>query len=59
MMPIYNHRTIVGYAKTEKQAIRVVRGLLQFVPSNWKVTVARRNTDLIDLPSGWIYSVHP
>lgn len=58
-MIIYNNREIVGEAKTPAQAIRILRGLLQSVPAGWKISVRQRNTDIIDLPAGWIYSVHP
>jgi hypothetical protein len=59
MTPIFDHRRIIGYATTKTQAARTVRQLLQTIPPGWKVTVRQRNTDLIDLPAGWIYSIHP
>lgn len=59
MTPIYDNRTIVGYAETPKQAVRVLKRLLQTVPPNWKITVKERDTAIIDLPAGFIYSVHP
>lgn len=59
LQPIFDNRTIIGYAKTAKQAERIVKSLLQTVPLGWKVTVRARNTDIVNLPAGWIYSVHP
>lgn len=59
MIPIYDNRSIVGYAKTAKQAQRVVRNLLQHIPASWRITVCLRDVSIIDLPSGWVYSVHP
>lgn len=58
-MPIYDHRVIVGYASSSKQAEKIVKGLLQTMPKGWRVSVKQRNTALIDLPAGWVYSVHP
>ena len=58
-LPIYNHREIVGYATTAKQATRIVRGLLQTIPRGWRVTARLRDTELTGLPAGWIYSIHP
>lgn len=59
MKPIFDNRMIVGYASTAKQAARVVRGLLQTIPHGWRVTARLRDTSIIDLPEGWVYSVHP
>jgi hypothetical protein len=59
MKPIYDNRTIVGYANNPQQAERIVRSLLQTIPKGWKVSVRMRDTDIIQLPEGWIYSVHP
>jgi hypothetical protein len=59
MQPIYDHRTIVGHASTAQQAARIVRQAHQSIPPGWRITVRQRNTDLIDLPPGWIYSIHP
>lgn len=59
MTPIYNHRELVGYAKTAKQAQKMLRSILQSVPAGWKITVRARDTSIIDLPAGFIYSVHP
>ena len=59
MKPIYDNRQIIGFAKTAKQAQKTVKACLQSIPKGWKVSIAERNTDIIDLPSGWVYSVHP
>lgn len=59
MMPIFNNRDVIGYAKTAAQAARIVRGLLQTIPAGWKISVRARDTSIVDLPAGWIYSVHP
>ena len=57
-MPIWNHRQLVGHANTAKQARRILARLID-TPAGWKITVRQRDTDLINLPAGWIYSVHP
>ena len=57
-MPIWNHRQLVGYANTAEQARRILARLID-TPAGWKITVRQRDTDLINLPAGWIYSVHP
>jgi len=59
MQNIYDNREIIGQAKTAKQAQRIIQNLLQNIPAGWKVTVRQRDTSIIDLPAGWIYSVHP
>lgn len=59
MQPIYDHRQIIGYATTAKQAQKIVRNLLQTIPAGWKVTIKQRDTSIIELPAGWVYSVHP
>ena len=59
MLPIYDNRLIVGYAKTIKQAKNFLKDNLQTIPKGWKITVQLRNTDIVNLPIGWIYSVHP
>jgi hypothetical protein len=57
--PIYDNRLVVGYAKTKSQAEKVVFNLLQTIPKGWRVTAQMRNVEIIDLPVGWVYSVHP
>lgn len=58
-LPIFDHRQIVGYASTAKQAEKIVKGLLQTIPKGWRVSVKLRDTAIVNLPVGWIYSVHP
>jgi hypothetical protein len=57
--PIYNNREIVGYAKNTTQAKNIIKKALQNIPKNWVISVRLRDTSLIDLPEGFIYSVHP
>ena len=57
--PIYDNRMIVGYALSIKQAETKVKKMLQHIPKGWKVTVKVRETSIIDLPPGYVYSVHP
>lgn len=59
LFPIYDHRTIVGYALSIKQAEKTVRNLLQTIPKGWKVDVKVRDTSIVDLPAGFVYSIHP
>ncbi len=59
MKPIFDHRTIIGYAKSSKQAQKIIVGLYQSIPRGWKVSVVERDTSIIDLPSGFIFSIHP
>lgn len=59
MTPIYDNRLIIGYAKTQAQAKKLVLSKLQSIPKGWTVSVKTRNTEIIDLPVGWVYSVHP
>lgn len=58
-LPIFDNRQIVGYASTAKQTEKIVRGLLQTIPIGWRVSVKMRDTAIIHLPAGWVYSVHP
>jgi hypothetical protein len=58
-LPIWDHRTLVGHATTAAQAVRTLRATLQTVPKGWTVSVRLRDAELIGLPAGWVYSVHP
>jgi len=58
MTPIWNHRELVGHARNQAHAQKILRGILSINPG-WKITVRERDTDLIDLPAGFVYSVHP
>ncbi len=59
MLPIYDNRSLVGYAKSEEQARKLLVKTLQNIPRGWKITVKQRDNTIIDLPPGFIYSVHP
>lgn len=59
MLPIYDHREIVGYAKTINQAKRILKNKLQTIPKGWVINVWERNTEIVDLPKGFVYSVSP
>jgi len=54
----YNHATNPS-TKSLKQAEKIIKGLLQTIPKGWKVTVRERDTSIIDLPAGFVYSIHP
>lgn len=58
MQPIWNHRELIGYARTAAHAHKILRGILSVNPG-WKITVRCRDTELIELPAGFVYSVHP
>ena len=59
MLPIWDNRQLIGHAASAQAAQRIVRGLLQTIPPGWKITVRERDTTLIDLPAGFVFSVHP
>jgi len=59
LQPIFDHQTIVGYAKTSQQAQKFLKGLLQNIPKGWVIDVRQRDTSIIDLPAGFVYSIHP
>ena len=59
MKPIFDHRSVVGYARNEKQAKKIIKDRLQSIPKGWKVSVRFRDCSIIDLPPGFVYSVHP
>jgi hypothetical protein len=59
LIPVYDNRTIVAYARSAKHAQTILRGMLQHIPKGWKITVRERDTSIIDLPAGLVYSVHP
>jgi len=62
MIPIFDHRTIVGYAKTEKQATRLLSKTLQTIPPGWEIDVRRRDNriaKITGLPDGFVYCVRP
>lgn len=58
--PIFNHRTIVGYASNAEQAKRVIKKQLQAIPDNFDVIVKERSElmcDMLKSPPGYIYSI--
>lgn len=59
MIPVFDNRQIIGHAATAKAAARLIKKSLQNIPKGWKVSVKARNTSVIDLPAGWVYSIHP
>lgn len=59
MTPIYDHRTIVGYARNIKHAQKILESMIQNIPKGWIISVRERDTSIIDLPPGFVYSVHP
>ena len=56
MQAIYNHREIIGYAKTVAQAKRIISKAIT-IPKGFKLQVFERNTELTGLPAGFVYSV--
>jgi hypothetical protein len=57
--PIYNWRTVVGYASTAKQAVRIVSKQIDII-EGFTVTAWLRSDDMCEiakLPKGWVYSV--
>lgn len=59
LTPIYDNRRIVGYAKTTKHAEKLLKDMIQHIPKGWRITVRERDTSIIDLPPGFVYSIHP
>ena len=54
--PIFDHRTIIGYASTLKGAARQIKSIVH-VDERAKLHVWQRDTDIIDLPAGFIYAI--
>lgn len=59
MYPIWDNRELVAYAKSLAHAERILARKLQTIPPGWKITAKFRDTSIIALPSGIVYSVHP
>lgn len=58
--PIFNHRTIIGYASNAKQARQIIKKQLQAIPDNFDVIVKERSElmcEMLNSPPGYIYSV--
>jgi hypothetical protein len=56
MKPIYSHREIIGYAKTVAQAKKLIAKKIN-VTKGFEISVFERNTEISNLPSGFVYSV--
>lgn len=56
MMPIWNNREKVGEAATAQAARRKLRKILDIKPG-FVLHVWQRQTDIVNLPSGWVYSI--
>lgn len=54
--PIFNHREVIGYASNLKGAVRCIERCIDVSPRA-RLRVWMRNTDLIDLPAGFVYSI--
>ena len=59
LIPVWDNRQLIGHAYDITSARRVVSKLLQNIPTGWKITVRERNTEIINLPAGFVFSVHP
>ena len=58
--PIFNYRTIVGYASNAEQAKRVIKKQLQAIPDNFDVIVEERSElmrEMLNSPLGYVYSI--
>lgn len=58
--PIFNHREIIGFASTAKQAEKVIRKQLQAIPDSFQVIVKERSElmrEMLNSPEGFIYSI--
>lgn len=59
LIPIFNNRTQIGTAASEKQAERFLRRTLDIHPM-FQIKVWRRSNligDLLQLPDGYVYSI--
>jgi alkylated DNA nucleotide flippase Atl1 len=57
MQPIFNHREIVGYASTAAQAAKIVKKTYQHIAPGFRVIAKQRDTSIVDLPAGWVFSI--
>jgi hypothetical protein len=58
--PIFDFRTCIGYAKTQKQADRIVRGIIS-IPAGFTLNVRMRPqyvSDILQLPQGFVYDLY-
>ena len=59
LLPIFDNRTQIGTASSEKQAERFLRRVLDIHPM-FEIKVWRRSNligDLLQLPDGYVYSI--
>lgn len=55
-MPIWDHRMIVGYARSKKQAEKILKKEMNIHPL-FNLKVFKRDTEVVDLPAGWVYTI--
>jgi hypothetical protein len=55
-MPIYDHRTVVGFARSLDHAAKVIRRTIH-VDRRARLHVWKRNASLVDLPPGFVFSI--
>lgn len=59
MLPIVNNRTVIGYANTKTQALRVIKKAYQQTDKRMNLEVWRRSPtmrEILDLPDAWVFS---
>jgi hypothetical protein len=56
MKPIFDNRSIIGYASTITGAAKQIRKLID-IDKRAKLHVWIRDTSIIDLPPGFVYSI--
>ena len=54
--PIFDNRTLVGFARSKAHAEKVIRHTVQ-VDRRARLHIWDRNTDLIDLPAGYVFAI--
>lgn len=54
--PIFDHRTIIGYANNLQHARKVISKLIDVNPRS-TLHVWHRNTEITDLPAGFVYAI--
>ena len=54
--PIFDHRTVVGYASTLKGAAQKIKSIVH-VDKRAKMHVWQRDTSIIDLPAGFVFAI--
>ncbi len=56
-LPIFDHRRIIGFASSAKQAKSIVKSSLSSIPAGFEISVRLRDTSVVDLPEGFVYCV--